>query len=143
MTRAIRERGLAAVARVRGVQERASQVRLQQALAEQRSREEVLRDLERQLEAADLGLGMRMTLVHLSQVVIEARTAIAEAERTTASARARWEDDKTRLTVVERLVEQRLLAHRAALARTQAHESDELAATGWIRRRTDDQGGAA
>lgn len=145
-----RDRGLAAVARVRSVREQESQRALQRALAEARERRRDLTELEHQISAAagmeaDLFgtdglsapgrlLALRTTLTNLGQLVGEARQAVVVAERATDLARGQWEQDKTRLTAVERLLERRLAERRAELARAHGRESDELASAGWIRR---------
>lgn len=145
-----RDRGLSAVARVRGVREQESQRQLQRALAQQHDRRRELVELQRQISAVaaletglfgtdDLAapgqlLALRSTLANLSQIVAEARRAVVAAEHASDVARTRWEADKTRLTAVEKLLERRLAEHRADLARAHARESDELASAGWIRR---------
>lgn len=145
-----RDRGLAAVARVRSVREQESQRTLQRALATLRDRQGDLAAVHAQVSAAasmeaDLFgadrlsepgrlLALRVTVTHLSGLVGEAQQAVAAAERTVEIARSQWEQDKTRLTAVERLLERRLAERRAELARAHARESDELASAGWIRR---------
>ena len=145
-----RDRGLAAVARVRSVREKQSQRQLQRALAELRDRQRDLADLQHQIAAvaameSDLFgteglsapgqlLALRSTLTNLGGLVAEAQRALAAAGRATDLARSQWEQDKTRLTAVERLLERRLAEHRAELARAHGRESDELASAGWIRR---------
>lgn len=145
-----RDRGLAAVARVRGVREHESQRQLQRALSQLRDRQRDLAQLEDQISAAagmEVGLfgtagitapgqllALRITLTNLSGLVTEARRAVEAAARATDLAREQWEQDKTRLTAVERLLERRLAEHRADLARAHGRESDELASAGWIRR---------
>lgn len=145
-----RDRGLVAVARVRSVREQESQRNLQRALAQLRDRQGELTGLLDQITAAagiEAGLfgtngltdptqllALRTTLANLSGLLTEARQAVAAAEHTTEVARGRWEEDKTRLTAVERLLERRLAERRAELARAHGRESDELASAGWLRR---------
>lgn len=143
------DRGLQAVARVRGVQEQASLRDLQHALAAQRERQQVLDHLTGQLSAAArietdiLGagspgalLGLRTTVEQLGTSIRSARDEVEAAATAAAAARRRWEHDKSRLRAVEQLLERRAAARAIETDRKVAREADDLAAQGWLRRTT-------
>lgn len=143
------DRGLQAVARVREVREQASLRELQQALAVQRERQELLDHLTTQLTAAGqleadiLGagspgalIGLRSTLEQLGTSIRFARGEVATAASATAGVRSRWEQDKSRLRAVEQLLERRAVARAVETDRKIAREADDLAAQGWLRRTT-------
>ncbi|UDY24066.1 flagellar export protein FliJ [Nocardioides sp. Kera G14] len=142
------DRGLSAVARVRGVKESESLLVLQHALIEQREREERLAQLQAQLRAAAaleaeiLGAGtpgalltLQMNLGQLNDSIQQARSEIAVAEHITESARSRWESDKTQLSAVEQLLERRADERRVERDRLIAKDADDLAGQAWARNR--------
>lgn len=147
-----RDRGLHAVARVRGVRERGSLLALQRALTTQREHEERLTQLREQLTAAAgleadiLGasgtpgalLTLRMTLGHLAESTRLAREDLASAEALTDAARDRWELDKSAISAVEQLLERRTAERRHEARRAEDRQTDETAAQGWLRRATGD-----
>lgn len=135
--------GLHAVARVRGVRETDSRLGLQQALAEQRQRELSLASLEDRLRNApafEIGtatafIAQRQALATLGQWVTTAGEEVASARTITGEARVRWQQDKTRLSAVEMLLERRAAERRAERDRAEARDLDEVAAQLWQRTR--------
>jgi flagellar export protein FliJ len=146
------DRGLAAVARVRGVAEQRSLRELQQALAGRDTCRREVEDLQQQLltgaslEAELLGPGsdpgtlltLRMTLGQLADSTRLARSRLAHAEAVVDAARARWEGDKGRLAAVEQLLERRSAERAVQARRAEDRQTDETAAQGWLRRTTRD-----
>jgi flagellar protein FliJ len=135
------DRGLRAVARVRGVRERDSRAGLQLALAEHASRQDRVATLTRRLDDAPAELsgtpgdvvGRRLGLDALGEALRSARED-ADAQRVvTDAARARWQADKARLEAVETLLDQRAQARRAEADRQAAKELDDLASVRWTR----------
>jgi flagellar export protein FliJ len=143
--RSAADRGLRAVARVRGVREQDSREGLQLAVADQRSREERLRELSRRLAEAPAHLegspadvlGLRLALGFLGDEIREARTEVEHGEIVVDAARARWEHDKSQLSAVEKLLARRAARRRAEAARAEAKENDDIAAQRWSRTRGD------
>jgi flagellar protein FliJ len=149
----VHDPGLHAVARVRGVREQESLIALQDALAIQRDREEQLARLRDQLTAAAaleadiLGgsgtpgalLTLRMTLGQLADTTRAAREEVAAAGHLADVARDRWEQDKSRLSAVEQLLERRTAERRQEARRVEDRQTDEIAAQGWLRRTTGEQ----
>jgi flagellar protein FliJ len=135
------DRGLRAVARVRGVREHDSRLGLQLALAEQRTRDERVTTLAGRLAHAPAALsgspadivGLRAGLDALGDALRGARTD-AEAQRLlTDDARARWQAAATELEAVEQLLDRRAARRRAAAAKAEAKELDDLASVRWAR----------
>jgi len=140
--------GLHAVARVRGVQERASLLALQQALAALQEREDRLTRLREQLSDAatrevdilETGgtpgalLTLRMTLGHLAETTRQARADLTGAQDLADAARHRWEHDRSQLAAVEQLLDRRTAERRHEARRTEDRQTDETAAQGWQRR---------
>jgi flagellar export protein FliJ len=144
VSRAERDRGLQAVSRVRAVRERDSRLGLQQAIAEQRRHEEVLTDLEQNVrehgdrvvtETAQF-VALRATLSAFSDAASRSRTDLDQAAVVRSSADAHWQSHKTRLSAVDNLLDSRADERRAADARGEARELDEVAGRLWLRRRT-------
>lgn len=144
------DRGMQAVARVRGVRERDSRVGLQQALAEESARARRLDELDRQLAAGPaFGAGsaasfvaQRHSLASLGDAVVAARVDLDASRRITESARAHWQRDKSRLSAVETLLEARAQERRAEAVRADTARLDEAATQLWLRGRAGRQEGA-
>jgi flagellar FliJ protein len=134
--------GMRAVARVRSVREQDSRIGLQQALLEQRQLEEQATDLRRRLERADVFatgsaasyLALRASLDAVGQVLHRTELDAAASRTVSEAAYARWQQDKTRLSAVEMLLERRAGVRRAEAARREARDLDELATRRWRRR---------
>jgi flagellar protein FliJ len=141
MSRHEHDRGMRAVERVRSVRERDSRLGLQQAAAEQARHQERLNDLERRLAESSQWsegdtwtyLALRGSLLSLGESIGRAGDALEASTRITATARAHWTQDKTRLSAVESLLERRALARRAARQKAEARELDDIAAQLWSR----------
>lgn len=140
------DRGLSAVARVRGVREQDSRTGLQLANAEQAAKRQRLSELDHRLASTPLHDGVpgavisqRLALGFLGESVVAARAEVSSGERLTAAARSRWEHDKTRLAAVEQLLERRTARRRKAAERAAARDADDLAAQRWLRGRTEDR----
>lgn len=135
------DRGLAAVARVRGVRETDSRIGLQHVLAEQAAVTARLAALETGLGAAAVPttttpgalLAMRTMLAGTGVLIGEARSAAATAQVVSDEARSRWSADKARLSAVEHLLERRAARRRTEAEREAAREADDLAAQRWMR----------
>jgi flagellar protein FliJ len=133
--------GLRAVARVRDVRERDSRLGLQQALREQRVLQVRLDGLHEQMQAQatfDRGdvrafVAARLAIESLRAAATELRQEVDTAAVLTATARAHWLHDKTRLSAVEGLLERRADERRAEAATKQAHELDDIAGQLWLR----------
>lgn len=77
------------------------------------------------------------TLVAAMADDIDRQRGMAEISRTAAeAARQRWQGDRTRLRAVEMLLERRVTQRRTDRERREAAELDDLAAQGWLRRRS-------
>lgn len=137
------DRGLRAVARVRDVRERDSRIGLQQALGEQAALQARLDELEESVRAhgsfvaGELGqfVALRRSLDALRGAAAETREETDAAAVLTASARAHWHRDKTRLSAVEGLLERRAEERRADASAQEARELDDVAGRMWLRRR--------
>jgi flagellar FliJ protein len=144
------DRGMHAVARVRGVRERDSRVGLQQALAEEAARVRRLEELDRQVAEApafDAGsaasfVAQRQSLASLGDALVAARVDLDATRRITDSARAHWQRDKSRLSAVETLLEARARDRRAEAVRADTARLDEAATQLWLRGRAGRQEGA-
>ncbi|NYG58720.1 flagellar export protein FliJ [Nocardioides daedukensis] len=129
------EAGMRAVARVRGVREKDSRLGLQQALAEAQSLQGRADAVRRQLAAGgafEAGPGAefaerRRVLESLGDELRSAEAAAESARNVAVAARAAWQQDKTRLSAVEMLLERRAETRRAERARREAHELDDIA----------------
>lgn len=138
------DRGLAAVARVRGVREQDSRIGLRMAAAESAGRTGRAVELHGRLVSAELPeaatpgelLSRRTTLALLGDDARDARARAVAATRIADEARAHWSVDRSRLAAVEHLLERRAARRRTEQARRAAREADDLAAQGWLRRRT-------
>jgi flagellar protein FliJ len=137
-----RDRGMRAVARVRGVREQDSRIGLQQALAEQRLHEGRAVELRHRIETGDtfaLGsaasfLALRASLDALGQVLRGAEAQAATSRTVSEAAYSHWQQDRTRLSAVELLLERRARTRRDEAARQEARELDEIASQLWLRR---------
>lgn len=136
-----------AVARVRSVREQDSRIGLQQALLEQRRLETRTNELRGQLERTDAFaagsaasfLALRASLEAVGQVLHRSEADAAASRTVSEAAYARWQQDKTRLSAVEMLLERRAGIRRADAARREARDLDEVAAQRWLRRRSGDE----
>ena len=129
-----RDRGLAAVARVREVRERDRRAGLLQALAIVRTRESELAEREQALAAAssrsygslgDFVVG-RQFLDSTAHAVLEAERRLAAGTTVATEARSRWQADKTRVRAIEHLLEVRADRARAEALRAEAREIDDI-----------------
>lgn len=135
------DRGLAAVARVRGVRETDSRIGLTQVLAEEAAVATRLAALQNQLTATPVAelatsgelLAHRTALLQLGALIQEARSDAETAAVVSAEARARWMNDRARLAAVEHLLEQRAVRRRTEAGRKADREADDLAAQRWSR----------
>lgn len=144
MTRPSHDRGMRAVARVRGAREKDSQIGLHQALREQRQHESEAAELRRRIdESRSFALGsaasflaLRASLDALGQALHAAEADAATGRTISEAAYGRWQQDKARLSAVELLLERRRRARREDAARHEARELDEIAGQLWRRRST-------
>lgn len=135
------DRGLAAVARVRGVRETDSRIGLQQVLAEQAALSGRLAGLAIVLESADVApvcspgalLAQRTALANVGVLAGETRSCLATTQVVLDEARVRWGADRARLAAVELLLERRSARRRTEAVRRAAREADDLAAQRWAR----------
>ena len=135
------DRGLAAVARVRGVRETDSRIGLQRMLMEEAEVRSRLTALETSVADADLPatlttgelVARRTALAGAGVLIGETRAAVDTAEVVSAEARARWATDRSRLAAVEHLLERRAARRRTDAERRAAREADDLAAQRWQR----------
>lgn len=140
--------GMRAVARVRNVREHDSRVGLQSATAEQRLREAELDRLRRSLGLVphfDAGsnaafMAHRASLAALSAAVLVAEQRLEVDRAITAESLVRWQQDKTRVSAVEMLLERRAEERRAEADRVEARALDDIATQAW-QRRQDGHGG--
>lgn len=136
------DRGLRAVSRVRDVRERDSRIGLQQAMQEEASLQARVAELDETLRthgafvSGDMTqfVALRQSLEVLREVATEARQEADSAATVTASARAHWLRDKTRLSAVEGLLERRADERRAEAQTKETHELDDVAGRLWLRR---------
>lgn len=139
--RSTADRGLRAVARVRGVREHDSRLGLQLALAEQQALEERANGLADRLaglpgdgprtpaELLTFRAGVQALGMHYREAFAEALSHDAVVE----GARARWQSDKTRLAAVENLLDRRAERRRVERNKAEAKELDDLASVRWAR----------
>ncbi|MFL6060780.1 MAG: flagellar FliJ family protein [Marmoricola sp.] len=140
--------GLAAVARVRSVRESDSRIGLQTALAEQRGLQARVEEVRGRLERAnrfEIGtaaefLTLRTSLEVLGDVLLAVEAERDQAATISQAALARWHADKARLEAIEMLIERRVAARRAVLARHESLELDDIAAQRWLRAREERAG---
>jgi len=140
-TRSAADRGLNAVARVRGVREHDSRLGLQLALVEQRSLEErvsALADRLTALPGAASGTPAEILLFRTGTAALgahlrEAREGATSHHAVVEGARARWQSDKAQLSAVEHLLEQRAERRRVERAKAEVKELDDLASVRWAR----------
>lgn len=136
------DRGLNAVARVRDVRERDSRIGLQHAMLEEAALQARVAELEEAVRthgsfvSGDMSqfVALRHSLEALRDATGEARQEAETAAVLTASARAHWLRDKTRLSAVEGLLERRADERRAELQTKETHELDDVAGRLWLRR---------
>jgi flagellar FliJ protein len=134
--------GMRAVARVRAVREQDSRIGLRQALLEQRLHEGEAAELRHRMDnagsfasgSAASFLTLRASLDALGQVLRRAEDEAATSRTISEAAYARWQQDRTRLSAVEMLLERRAAARRAETARLEARDLDEVAGQLWRRR---------
>jgi flagellar protein FliJ len=134
--------GMRAVARVRAVREQDSRIGLQQALGELRLHEGRAADLRHRVENADAFaagsaasfVALRASLDALGQVLRAAEEDTATSRTISEAAYTRWQEDKTRLSAVEVLLERRAADRRTQASRREARELDEVAVQLWQRR---------
>jgi flagellar protein FliJ len=140
--RSTRDSGMRAVARVRGVREQDSRTGLQQALGELRGHEAEAVGLRRQIERADTFaagsaaafLALHASLDALGAVLGRVEADLATSRTVSEAAYARWQQDRTRLSAVEMLLERRAESRRREAAHREARDLDEIAARLWQRR---------
>lgn len=140
--------GLDAVRRVRAVRENDSRIGLQTALAQSRERAELAqRADERVRDAAGFESGGVAEfhahvgrLAALADARVAAQRSADVAQRVAAEATRRWQQDKTEVRVAELLLERRAAERAAERERRNQAELDDLAAVGWLRRRTEEEG---
>lgn len=140
MSRIEHDAGLHAVARVRAIRERDSLLGLQASRAEEQQAQQRVVDTESRLASwsapegtTSAFLAARASGLALAHEARLARTAAETARTFTLASQDHWRRDKTRLSAVERLLEQRATERRAEAARREARESDELASVRWLR----------
>ena len=142
------DRGIRAVARVRAVREKDSQIGLQQALREQRLHEDRATELRGRVEqhqSFELGsaasfLALRASLDALGQVLRSTETDVTTSRTISEAAYGRWQQDRARLSAVEVLLERRDRVRREEAARHEARELDEIAGQLWRRRSSGEAG---
>ncbi|GAA3801694.1 hypothetical protein [Nocardioides panacisoli] len=135
------DRGLAAVARVRGVREQDSRIGLRLAAAEAASRGRRAEELHERLAVAEvpetstpgLLLARRTALAVLGEDGRTARIEAASAVRLTEQAHHRWDSDRARLAAVDHLLERRAQRRRAEAARREQKDADDMTAQRWLR----------
>ncbi len=135
------DRGLRAVARVRGVRERDSAQGLQQAgrVVDERLRE--LDDRQQQLESAPAFTvgpagGFLLARSQLSSMADAATRAAADVQRgrlVADEALGRWQHDRSRLRAVELLAARRAQQERSDDLRAEGRHLDEVAGRRWVR----------
>jgi len=129
------DRGLGAVARVRGIREQDARIGLQLALNEEQLRERQVDALLERLSSADPELAddpvrvaeYRRALMGLGGLIQEKREAVVEQNLITADARSHWQAAANRLEIVEQLLARRAAQRQLAQAREEAKELDDVA----------------
>ena len=79
-------------------------------------------------------VAMRYALASLREATHRARQAVDTASVMTASAQSHWQDDHTRLSAVEGLLERRADERRTERDVEVAKELDDVAGRLWLRR---------
>lgn len=138
------DRGLQAVSRVRDVRERDSRIGLQQALREQADLQRRLDELDAAMRAhgsfvsGDMNqfVALHQSLEVLRAAAGEARQNLGTAVVISASARAHWHRDKTRLSAVDGLLERRADERSAEAETREVRELDDVAGRLWLRQNT-------
>lgn len=141
------DRGLAAVRRVRVARENDSRVGLQQALADSRATTSAADRAEQALAGAPtFATGLladfqmhRTMLGAMARTRVVTEQAAATSARIAEEARHHWVADRTAVRVADLMLERRAEARAEARARHEAAELDDLAATGWLRRTTQER----
>ena len=142
--RNVHDAGLHAVARVRAVREQDSRLGLQQAVSELREHEQEAATLRHRLDgsgAFDSGstasyLALRASVAAVGAALRAAEAQAASSRTISETAYGRWQQDKARLSAVERLLDRRAAERRAEAARLEARELDDLAVQRWRRRQS-------
>ncbi|MGN6578045.1 MAG: flagellar FliJ family protein, partial [Nocardioides sp.] len=119
----------------------------QQAQAQARSKQEqAARLLDRLATAPAFSAGsVQEFLAHAQRLTGLAEAGTRAEESAAASARVadeagrRWQHDRTEVRVVDLLLERRAAERAVERARREAVELDDLAATGWLRRRAEEE----
>jgi hypothetical protein len=135
------DRGLAAVARVRGVREQDSRIGLRLAATEATAQRRRAEELHERLAIAEIPavttpgmlLARRTALAVLGEDGRAARVEAASAVRLSEQAHHRWDADRTRLAAVDHLLARRAEGRRAEAARREQKDADDLAAQRWLR----------
>jgi flagellar export protein FliJ len=136
------DRGVAAVARVRGVEEKSSRVLLEQALRVVKEYEVELHTREELIRAtAPFHAGTAADFVHsctalgyMAQSAQEAAQRLEASKLAAAEAHRTWLVHKTRLRAVELLLERRAQRRREERDRRERAELDDVASQNWQRR---------
>lgn len=139
---------LNAVRRVRAVRENDSRIGLQRALSQSRERAELAERADARIRdtAGFESGGVADFHAHVGRLaaLADARAAAQHsaevAQRVAAEATRRWQQDKTEVRVAELLLERRAAERAAERERRNRAELDDLAAVGWLRRRTEEEG---
>ncbi len=137
------DRGLHAVARVRGVRERDSRIGLGEALDEERQARTRAEALERRLASLPphtVGdLTAFTTHQHTARAIGDAAGAARESSRSASviaqAARDAWAADRSRLAAAESLLERRAEERRAEEQRLEDRRLDAVAEELWLRAR--------
>ena len=140
------DRGLAAVRRVRVARENDSRVGLQQALGERRTTADAAARAQERLAAAPAFAAGGAVEFHVHRQVLTAlatdrratEDAAAVSDRIADEARRHWVADRTAVRVADLLLGRRAEARAEERARREAADLDDLAATGWLRRTTEE-----
>ena len=139
------DRGLAAVRRVRVARENDSRVGLQRALTESHLAHAAAERAQQRLAGATpFGTGLladfqlhRTMLAAMATDQVAAEQEAAAGARIAEEARVRWVADRTAVRVADQLLDRRRAARAEDRARREAAELDDLAATAWLRRTTE------
>ena len=139
------DRGLKAVARVRGVVEHNARLELQMALAEQHRHEALLQGMNDMLAAsnpafegdAGMAIANRAAMMSLGVAMRDEKASITAAEIFVEVKRQHWSKAETELTAVEQLLERRKARRDAERQRRIAGELDEIASQRWLKARSD------
>lgn len=138
------DRGLGGVERVRGAREQDSRISLAAALSAHAAEAaavhayRALMSTRPQFTQGSPGdfHADRAAAAALAQGYDERRQQAENSLAAAEEARERWQQDRTRLRAVQMLLERRAAVRRAERERRETAELDDLAAQGWLRRRT-------